>query len=155
MKQHFIIGILLLAAGLSSCEKDAAGDAAPVVSNLNISPNTVRSGFSEDTVIITFTVDDANGDLGNDPFKKEFDVYAKDSRDNNETGFPFPDMPDEITEDGKSITAIVTIKLNAGLFLHARQDRPDGDTLTYDIYVKDKKGNKSNIVTTPEIYIVP
>ena len=103
----------------------------------------------------TFKVTDRNGDLGNDPYKKEFDVFLKDSRDHNETGFPFPDIPNELKNASNGITAFATVKINAGLFLQLRQDRPDGDTLYYEVYIKDRAGNMSNKLSTPLIYIAP
>lgn len=157
MKRNLLIILALSALGFaSSCSKGAAGNTPPVISELSIAPNTVHSGFSKDTVFVTFTVHDANADLGNDATKKEFDIYMKDSRDSHETGFPFPSIPNDIKDPSKGLTAITTVKLNAALFLQARQDHIDtGDTLYYDIYVKDKAGNKSNVMRTPDIFILP
>lgn len=157
MKRNLLAVIILSAVTgfASSCSKDGAGDSAPVISQLSIAPNTVRSGFSKDTVFVTFTVNDKNADLGRDIQNKEFDIYMRDSRDLHETGFPFPSIPEEIKDPSKGLTAITTVKLNAALFLQTRQDHLEGDTLHYEIYVMDKAGNKSNVLTTSDIYILP
>lgn len=155
MNRHLLIIILVSLIGFAACKKENAASAPPNISDLAVSPNIVRSGDSKDTVFVTFKVSDNNGDLGNDPYKKEFDVFLKDSRDNNETGFPFPEIPSELKDASKGITAFVTIKINAGLFLQLRQDRPDGDTLYYELYVKDRAGNMSNKLSSPLIYIAP
>jgi hypothetical protein len=155
MNRHLLIIILVSIVGMTACQKDKAADTPPSIMDLSISPNTVRNGDARDTVFVTFKVMDRNGDLGNDPYKKQFDVFLKDSRDHNETGFPFPEIPKDLKESGKGITAYATVKINAGLFLQLRQDRPEGDTLYYEVYVKDQAGNMSNKLSTPLIYIAP
>ncbi|RYD57176.1 MAG: hypothetical protein EOP56_10275 [Sphingobacteriales bacterium] len=155
MNRHLLIIALFALLGFAACQKDEAGNTPPSIDNLVASPNTVRNGDPRDTVYVTFKVTDQNGDLGNDPYKKEFDVYLKDSRDGNETGFPFPEIPKDLQDARKGITAFATIKINAGLFLQLRQDRPDGDTMYYEVYVKDRAGNISNKLSTQLIYITP
>lgn len=155
MNRHLLVVILFSIIGLAACQKEKAGNTPPSISDLAISPNTVNNGDARDTVFVTFKVTDRNGDLGNDPYKKQFDVFLKDSRDHNETGFPFPEIPKDIQSSGKGITAFATVKINAGLFLQLRQDRPEGDTLYYEVYVKDRAGNMSNKLSTPLIYITP
>lgn len=158
MKWSPVLIFLISITSFTACKKAASSDSAPVIGEIDLTPNTVRSGFGKDTVFVTFSVSDANADLGNDPYSRKFDVYVKDSRDNNETGFPFPEIPNELKDATKGIKAIATIKLNASLFLQVRQDSlhmKNGDTVNYEIYVKDKAGNKSNVVKSPDIYILP
>jgi hypothetical protein len=155
MNRHLLIVLLFSIIGFTACQKENAGNTPPSITDLTISPNMVNNGDPRDTVFVTFKVMDRNGDLGNDPYKKQFDVFLKDSRDHNETGFPFPEIPADLKDASKGITAFATVKINAGLFLQLRQDRPEGDTLYYELYVKDRAGNMSNKLSTPLIYITP
>ncbi len=144
---------------LVSCSKNNTAPEAPIISLLGISPNTVRSGMIEDTLIISLKISDQNADLGNDENGARPDVILVDSRN---TGSPddtlrlyLPPIPNEIKDASKGISGTANIILSAGLYLFQRDDHPDGDTLHFDIHVLDRAGNKSNHVVTPDIYIKP
>jgi hypothetical protein len=142
--------------GLSACKKDGSnGKNPPSISFVGMTPNTVLSGNPKDTVFISFKVADKDGDLGIDD-NTGYDIYIKDSRDNSAPqGLAFPSLPKEITEDKQGIKALCTIRIYASLFLIKRNDpiHAKEDTLTYEIYVKDKASHESNRITTPPIYI--
>ncbi len=147
----------LLIAGFTSCKKKTTGPVEPGISFSKMAPTTVRSGNSEDTVFIQFNVSDADGDLGNDPSSNNYDIYVKDSRDTTVNGFFFPNIPKEVTETGKGVRGVCTLRIYASLFLIKRTDlqHENGDTLHYEIYIKDKAQHTSNIIQTPNIYILP
>ncbi len=142
--------------GLSACSKKGGnGKNAPSISYISMTPNTVLSGNAKDTVFISFNVADKDGDLGVDA-NTGYDIYLKDSRDNAPAqGLSFPSLPEEITEDNNGIKAVCTIRIYASLFLIKRTDpiHAKEDTLTYEIYVRDRASHESNRITTPPIYI--
>lgn len=156
MKTYIAIFIVLLSV-LSSCKKKTKGSVIPSISFIDLKPNTVHSGRSEDTVFIRFNVSDGDGDIGSTSGSTEASISVKDSRDTKENPYYFPAIPKEILATGGGVTGECTLKIYASLFLIARPDlvHAKGDTLHYDIYVKDKAGNKSNVIVTPDIYILP
>ncbi len=154
--KHFIAIPALALLGISACKKAPSGNNAPSISFVSMKPNTVISGSSKDTVFIQFNVSDKDGDLGNDAGSGNYDIYIKDSRDNAPAqGLPFPTIPADISENKEGISGVCTIRMYASLFLIARSDpqHKNEDTLTYEIYVKDKAQHESNRIKTPNIYI--
>jgi hypothetical protein len=147
----------LLALGILSCKKENTASKVPVISSLEIFPDSVKSGSAEDTLLVAFLVSDGDGDLGNDAASMKFDIFFKDNWGNNPFPFYFPDIPDELVDKTKGIIARCTVQVPAAQFLVLRPDpiHATGDTVKYEIYVEDRAGNKSNTLTTPEIYIKP
>lgn len=153
-----LYGILILAIAAmlpTSCKKANNNSVIPSITYGGISPNTVKSGNGKDTVFVKLILNDGDGDLGNDPNSGIHDVYLKDSRTGETNKYFFPAIPSDAIKAEKGVQIYVTIKVEAGLFLVLRPDHPTGDTLSYDIYVKDKAGNNSNTITTEPIYITP
>lgn len=145
----------LTAAGMASCtkEKKSSGD-KPSIQFTGLSGNTIKAG-SNQVIYINFNFSDGNGDLGNKPSSGNYDIYTKDSRnDSSDVNYFFPqDLPDNV-EPGREISGVCNLGL-LGAFVLLRPNRPDGDTVRYEIYIKDRAGNESNRFTTPDIYIVP
>jgi hypothetical protein len=140
---------------LGACKKKANIGTSPIITYQRLVPNTVQSGSAKDTVNIIFTIQDGDGDIGNDPQTGVHDIYLKDSRSNQENPYFLPTIPSDAIIPGEGINAACTLRVYASLFLLLRPDHPDGDTLDYEIYVKDKAGHKSNVIKTDKIYITP
>ena len=147
----FIASILVFAA----CKKSVAQLEEPSIAFKSISKHLVKDRDSEDTVIINlrYTMAASALGVGTEPSI----VYLKDSRfDDVQTSYPFPDETIQKLPEGEpNISGDITLKLNVGTFFALRPDRPDGDTLQFEIYMEDKNFVKSNTVNTPDIYIVP
>ena len=70
--------------------------------------------------------------------------------------FLFPDdVYQNLPDDKMNVSGTITLRLHAANFLLLCPDKPNGDTLRYEIYLKDKNGVESNRVTTSDIYITP
>lgn len=156
---RFLSIVAFFSLFLISCSKSNTGPEAPVINILGMSTNTVRSGVIEDTLIISLKIADNNADLGNDENTGIPDVIMIDSR---HTGLPedtlrlyLPPIPNDIKDAGKGISGRGDIILSAGFYFFTRDSHPNGDTLHFDIQVLDRAGHRSNIVTTPDIYITP
>lgn len=158
MKQ-FLTGALLFVvlAFLFACKKKATGDPVPEIKFIGMTPQSLRGGSSEDTLLLSFRFTDADGDIGNPYTGGNYDIYLTDSRDSLETGYYFPEIPDEYRDPYNGMKGTTTLVL-PGTYILPRQDSLHlelGDTLQYEVYIKDRAGNESNHFTTPLIYLVP
>ncbi len=141
MKNLIYILVVLL---FFSCKKDDAVSDVPQIEFKSISPTTAQEYMDE--ILITISYTDENGDLGeNNPDVKN--LFVKDSRNAIEYKFRIP----ELTPNGSniSIEGNFEIKINGtGI-----TDGSTSEQVSYAIYVVDRAGNKSNIVTTSKITI--
>ncbi len=155
MKLYNIL-LIVAVSGFIACKKTSTDNPVPVIAYSGISTDSINNGSSKDTLSITFTIVDGDGDLGNDPNVSN-DIFLKDSRSvtNEEIGFLMPEIPKGVIKEGGSANIHCTVNVSAAQFLLLRPTRPLGDTLSFDIYIKDRAGNKSNIITTHPIYIYP
>lgn len=85
-----------------------------------------------------------------------FALYFKDNRDTFLYREAFPDELINNIPDGEvNISGVITLKLAAPRYLTLLPPKLDGDTLRYEVYMKDKNGVESNKITTSDIYILP
>jgi len=150
---RYIALMALLMLIVTSCHKNDVSN-IPNISALSLHPNTVTAGSSDDTVFIFFHLQDGDADLGNDPNGTNYDIYMTDSRDGSVQGLFFPEIDTRIEDPTKGIEGTCTLKLLAANLL-PRPDHIKGDTLHYDIYIKDRAQHSSNHLTTPDIYLKP
>lgn len=154
---HFfavIIGatfFLLLAAGCNKENKNKSK--IPAIKYIGISGDSIKSGSNE-IVQVVFNFSDGDGDLGNKPSSGKYDIYTTDSRDTSKINYYFPQGLTGNIDPTQGISGTCTLSLEAA-FILLRPERPQGDTVRYEIYIKDKAGNESNRFTTPDIYIRP
>lgn len=152
--------LLLCAAlicGVYACKK-SNNSPIPAIELISLSPDTVKAGSFRDTVFLTFSFSDGDGDLGNNAIG-EYDVFLRDSRDSGIelARYPFPEIPEDAVDpvDGLRGTGAIAI---LGSTLSPRPDTVHlfrGDTLTYQMWIVDRAKNMSNVITTPPIYIRP
>lgn len=154
--RHVALSMAVLAlVAISSCTKSKKSSGnVPKIQFIGLSGNTIKAGSSQ-VIYINFSFSDGNGDLGNKPSSGNYDIYTKDSRnDSSDVNYFFPqDLPNNV-EAGQEVSGVCNLGL-LGAFVLLRPDRPDRDTVRYEIYIKDRAGNESNRFTTPDIYIVP
>ena len=135
---------ILFAILLFSCKKEDAVSDIPQIEFLSISPTTAQEYI--DDIIITISYSDDNGDLGeNNP--DVFNLFVTDKRNEIEYKFRIP----ELTPNGSHIT----IEGNFNITINGTgiTSEASSQKVAYSIYVKDRAGNKSNIITTSEITI--
>lgn len=116
-------------------------------------PDSVKNLALEDTVFINFHIVDGDGDLTS----STGGVYLKDSRFDSAAAYrlSFPDVPTDVINPKDGLDAICTVRLGAGVLMNLRPDHPNGDTLSYQLYIVDGAGHESNHVQTSKIYIRP
>jgi hypothetical protein len=128
---------------------------APIPSIIftSLSSDSVTAGANQ-IVNLSFRFSDGDGDLGNKPSSGNFDIYTTDLRDTTPLNYYFPSNLKMIIDPTQGVTGECTIALNAA-FMLLRPTRLLGDTLQYEVYIKDKSGKESNRFTTPKIYLYP
>lgn len=145
----------------ASCTKKAYNyyPVEPQIYYKSLTPNAIDFNDTNAAVNITFTFNDGDGDLGYDETETAHNIYLKDSRDTTSAdttfGYPFPYIADNMRPKNGSLQGNVVVTLQRPYFsprdsLHFALH---GDTLFYKIYVQDKAGHKSNVITTDPIYI--
>jgi len=124
-------------------------------------PDSVQSGSPTDTVFIAFSFSDGDADLGNNPNDTIYDVYLRDSRYDTPgstfTGYFFPPIDQTIENPDNGISGTAVFKQLAA-FLLPRQDSnhiKNGDTLYFELYIRDRAGHNSDTIKTTNLYLLP
>jgi len=136
----YILIVLLLFA----CKKDETLSVVPTIEFQSISPSIAQEYI--DDIIITISYADEDGDLGeNSP---DIDnLFVEDSRNGIVYHYRIPQLAPNGNEI--SIEGNFNIKINGtGI-----TDESSSQQVNYNIYVKDRAGNKSNTITTSSITI--
>jgi len=150
------IGIFCLFSFLvASCNKDGGGNGknAPKINFTELSGNVLKVG-SNQYLNVNFNFSDKDGDLGVSPSSGDFDIYTIDNRDTTFINYFFPKDLNQYIDPTHGVTGQCALGIQAA-FLTLRPDRLDGDTVRFEIYIRDKAGNESNRFTTPDIYLIP
>ncbi|MBP7801751.1 MAG: hypothetical protein KA109_09040 [Saprospiraceae bacterium] len=112
----------------------------------------------DDSLLIRISFTDGDGDLG-DP-QNMANIFMIDDRDGKEITYSMPVIPQKGVNNGVAgtITILHTTLFNVCCY-YANADPcsvpslPMTDTVTYQLYIKDRSGNQSNIVTLPPLVI--
>lgn len=142
-----LIGVLAIIIFVS-CNKETKYSSIPKLAFKDMTPREVQEG-SNGVIRIRLDFEDGDGNIGfNTP-----NLFFKDNRDTAWVPFIIPDIPEKFNPSA-GLKGIFQIDYDAA-FLLIRVDslNRDRDTLTWDIYMMDKAGNKSNIVTTDTLYL--
>lgn len=142
-KIFFALVVILIFEG---CKKESFNsDPKPVITIESITPNSVKQ--FEDSVTITFTYKDGDGDLG----EINADIRTLEIQDIRLTKPDYYYIPPLAPLDAKiSITGKLKVQLR-NLFLLGSGS---SETTHFEIKVKDRAGNSSNIAISPDITIV-
>ncbi|MCC7246690.1 MAG: hypothetical protein IT269_13485 [Saprospiraceae bacterium] len=133
----------------------------PVIELKNVSKNELKQGQgSQDSLFVTFTFTDGDGDLGD---QDSLNIFVVDGRDGNEKSrFRIPFIEPQGT--GNGINGEITVRLNTSCCIYVT---PEGipvaceqaanyiekDTLTYRISIRDRAGHRSNEIETSQIVL--
>lgn len=121
-------------------------------------PDSIKAGSALDTLFIKFYLEDGDADLGNDQSTTNYDIFLKDSRyDTGYGGYFFPYIDPAAENSTMGLKGTCTFKQLAA-FIVPRNDTVHmkyGDTVQYELYIKDRAGHASNHITTPQLYIKP
>ena len=136
--------IYILIMVLLSCTKDDTFSVVPTIEFKSISPSTAQEYIDDINIIISYT--DGDGDLGeNNP--DVYNLFVLDNRNGIQYRFRIPELSpngNEIAIEGN-----FNIKINGSGITNSSTSQQ----VNYDIYVTDRAGNSSNIVSTSFITI--
>src|SRR6476620_8396165 len=97
-----VFGILTLL--LAACGKDKY-TTDPQISYKSVNPNFVDNNTSSATPVLTFSITDAEGDLGITSTDTAF-IHVKNLRTGDSALFTFPDIKDATKKDFKADVAV-------------------------------------------------
>jgi len=150
---RWMLGVLLL-AGLASCSKTSeVGNHPPQITFISVTPQEF-SITKKDSVSIAFRIDDKDGDVGSEDDNSPTNLFIKlGEGDFGEAKLPV--IPKEYRNPetgfhGTTVVKIPAVRLSLDS-LHAQT----GDTLNFQLFILDIAGNRSDTITTPEVYLRP
>ncbi|MBX2907489.1 MAG: hypothetical protein KF744_15700 [Taibaiella sp.] len=148
----FLSGLSLFA--LSSCEKNTMSK-IPQIKLEGFGPEIRTVG--KDTTTLAFSLTDGDADLGVNIQAGSYDIFINDKRfDTGFAGYYFPAISNEVKDPQKGLKGTCYFFFTPDLLL-PRLDSvhlKDGDTTHFELYIVDRAGNKSNHITTPDVYMV-
>lgn len=131
---------------VSSCKKNNDDlSTAPSITIQSLTPGTIKQ-FS-DTLTMIIAYEDVDGDLGENNSTAK-NLYVTDKRINITTAYRIS----ELAPPGSSIHIKGTLKLlltNIPVLNSA-----NSESYNYEVYVKDRAGNMSNVVTSTTVTVV-
>ncbi len=155
------IGFLLLVAIAGwQCLNVPDYPDTPHIEFLSISKDTLQQGnFMEDSIVVRFSFQDGDGDIGREDQAASNNVFFKDLRTGTiDNTFGIPAIPQEGAANGVEgevrIVLFSTCCLYTDTLYYPCDPHPTilYDTLQYEIYITDQAEHKSNeILTTPII----
>lgn len=118
----------------------------PSISFVSISPEMVRE--YQDSIEIIISYRDAGGDLGDsDPAIRN--LFVRDLRNNIVYAYRIP----KLSPDGSDIT--VQGNFSVQITNTVITDGSTAQNVSYELYIMDRSGHQSNILTSPEIQVIP
>jgi len=157
---NFKISILLFVSSITfvACFKTPEYPIAPTLEFDSYDVTNPYQSLTDGSMFLKFT--DGDGDLGltsNDDKVNVNSIFIKTVKYNKEDTSNIPYIPKKGTSD--AISGNIEIKLYQGS-LGGLIDESDllllqkpFDTLVFNIYIKDRAGHVSNVVTTPALVV--
>jgi hypothetical protein len=151
MKNLIYVLFAFVIVGFVMCLRPPDYPIIPHIGFVRMSKNTMKQGDgSADSLRLYLSFEDGDGDIGSND---SLNVFVTDTRQANATPEPFrmPFVPEQGAKNGISGEISLLIYTTCCLpscnsFLNKAQD-----SLFFDVYIKDRSGNKSNVVRTPFI----
>lgn len=156
-KSLWCVVVVTFFAGLfAACKDEESLSTTPSISFVSLEPRVIRGASPDDSTFLEFRFADGDADLGvGADATGEEDFFLVDSRDGTVLSFLFPDIADELRDPAKGMTGTAVLIMPAAL-ITPRLDSlhlANGDTLRYEVYVKDRAGHESNHFTTPDLIL--
>ncbi len=162
--RRFLFFLLFTALLVLGCVEPPNYPDEPAIKFVGMNKQIMKQGGqNEDTMIVSFSFTDGDGDLGEkqsatDPTGPN--VFLIDSRDGYEGNtFQLPFIPEEGA--GNGISGTVDLKIFTACCIFDDGTAPCGvspsksrDTLYYNLYIKDRAGHKSNEIKVGPIYLL-
>jgi hypothetical protein len=140
-------GIFIILSGfLISCKKDkAVATVTPQLKFISITPSTVTE--YSNSITITFSYDDLDGDLGQND-ANAVNLFVTDSRNGVTYNYRIP----QLAPEGANIH--IAGRLNTVIKNTAITDNSTSQSVSYSLYVKDRAGHTSNTINTNPIQVI-
>ena len=128
----------------STCTKEEEVSKVPAITFKSITPSTYKAGT--DSLFIVFSYSDVDGDLGEDSVDAK-NMFVTDNR--NSTLYQFRVKQLVATGTIMAIKGDIQIKMpNVGI-----TNGVTNESATFNVYIKDRAGNKSNTIITTAITV--
>lgn len=144
MAKHIIwTGLLLLLGGCAEISGNISS--TPAIELVQVKPEMPVE--YKDSIVFTLFYRDGDGDLGeNDPDAEN--LFITDLRNEVTTGYRIPALAPG--NDPVAIQGTLSVALENTF----RISGADNETVTYEIQIIDRSGNKSNKLISPELKIL-
>jgi hypothetical protein len=139
-----IFPILITIAFVSCKKEDADTSTAPEIEFISMSSTEVDE--FENAVVITFKYEDPEGDIG-EPDPDAYSLRLKDARLNDFDWYHIPPLTPDLQE--LHVRGNLSVQLNP-LFLLGNGS---SETTHFTLQIKDRDGNWSNQIQSPEVTI--
>lgn len=150
--------------GSPACVQPPNYSDEPVIEFISLSKSLMQQGQNfSDSLFVTFSFTDGDGDLGFPPTDPTPSVFVRDSRDS----FPKPPLQLPYVEPqgaGNGISGEITVKLPTVCCIYTNQEGIklacenvpsfyQFDTFSYFIKIRDRAGHESNEIRTDIIQL--
>ncbi len=155
-----VVSTILMVFLLKSCIIAPDYPDEPVIEFKGVSKNMLdQDNLNTDSLFLYLSFTDGDGDLGHESSDTARNVFIIDKRTGNiQDRFKSPFIPEEGI--GNGITGDIELLLFTTCCLFPDNIPPCSapeeyplDTIIYDVYITDRAGNKSNVVTTEPIIL--
>ena len=142
---YLFISIIVMISACTKTTETPAFPPEPKINLVEISHDTLVE--FQDQLVLTIAYEDGDGDLGtSDPDVNS--IFIKDERLAVADEYYLPPLAPE--DANISITGEVNIELSTTFLL----GNGTQEMTTFELYMVDRAGNKSNVIATPEILII-
>lgn len=154
--------LLVLVIVLTNCTKPPEYPIEPVIEFMGLSKTSMKqSAFPQDSLILTFSFTDGDGDLGQSPSDTSFSITMIDTRDGFVSNkFKVPVIPEQGAGNGVSgevsillFTTCCIFPQDSGLPPCVASTEFPTDSVSFEIHLTDRAGNQSNSIFTPPIIL--
>ena len=141
-----ILFLSLLVGLFYACKKDKIGS-KPIVSFKNYSIDSVSLNTKQ--MVVVLIVEDGDGDI-----EVTLGIAPIIDSQQPDTPFLYKMMPDIGANRGNRVKAEVQIQLEGTEFKFSDPNKPPrpNDSIHFEIYIRDKAGNRSDTIFTPKIH---
>ncbi len=143
-----VLFFVVMIIAVVSCNKETKYSNIPKITFTALSTDKVKAG-GDSIVYIQFDFEDGDGNIG---FGTN-NLFLRDTRDTVVVPFLIPTIPDKFNPSS-GLKGVIQVDYEAA-FLLMRTDSAhlETDTMRWEIYMKDKAGNRSNTITTSELIL--
>lgn len=149
---------LITGLAFTSCSKDDNVSYPDTPELTYRSMNTGEVSYNDTTRwIMNYDFVDGDGDMGTDYTDSKLAVTITNLTTGAIYNYPFPYVPTEARFGKKYLKGSGTVSFAKNVFFVPRADSVHmlRDTFRFEMYVTDNAGNKSNVISTPPVYVSP